>query len=61
MSSSTNTKPAAKQNRVQVADLPRQERDLKDQEAENVKGGGGSPGGVLRSHIGEDSPRTGRN
>jgi len=61
MSSSTNTKPAAKQNRVQVADLLQQERDLKDQEAENVKGGGGSPGGVLRSHIGEDSPRTGRN
>lgn len=60
MSSSTTTKPAVKQNRMQVGNLPQKERDLKDQEAENVKGGGGSPGGVLRSHIGEDSPRTGR-
>jgi len=61
MSSSTNTKPGAKQNRVQVADLLQQERDLKDQEAEDVKGGGGSPGGVLRNHIGEEISRTVRN
>ena len=61
MSNSAANKPEAKTSRVQVGNLPEQEKELKDQEAENVKGGGGSPGGVLRSHIGEDSPRTGRN
>ena len=61
MSSSNTTKPAAKQNRVQVGNLPQKERDLKDQEAEKVTGGGGMPGGVLPSHIGEEIPQKNRN
>ena len=61
MSSSNTTKPAAKQNRVQVGNLPQQERELKDQEAENVKGGGGVPGGVVSNHIGEEIPQKNRN
>jgi hypothetical protein len=34
---------------------------LKDREAENVKGGGGSPGGVLPRSAGEEIPHTTRN
>jgi hypothetical protein len=49
--------------RVQVSNLPQQEKELKDKEAENVKGGGGLAGGVLAgggsgaSHIGEEIPQ----
>ena len=57
MSTSTTTKPAAKQNRVQVGNLRQQENELKDQEAKNVKGGGGLPGGVVANHIGEETPQ----
>ena len=61
MSSSTTKKRAAKQNRVQVDNLPQQEKELKDQEAENVKGGGGVPGGVVANHIGEEIPQKNQN
>ena len=58
MSNSTGQKPEAKTNRVQVGNLPQQEKELTDQEAENVKGGGGLSGGVVcASHIGEEIPQ----
>ena len=60
MSNSTGQKPEAKTNRVQVANLPQQEKELRDLEAENVKGGGGAGGGVLRQ-AGEEIPQTTRN
>ena len=43
--------------RVQVGNLAQQEKELKDREAENIKGGGGLSGGVLRTHIGEEIPQ----
>jgi len=61
MSSSTTKKRAAKQNRVQVDNLRQQEKELKDREAENVKGGGGLPGGVVANHIGEEIPQKNQN
>jgi hypothetical protein len=58
MSNSTEQKPEAKTSRVQVGNLPQKEKELKDQEAENVKGGGGLSGGVVfPSHIGEEIPQ----
>ena len=61
MSNSTGQKSEAKTSRVQVGNLPRQEKELKDQEAEKVKGGGGVPGGVVANHIGEEIPQKNRN
>jgi len=47
-------KQAAKTGRIQVGKLPQQEKKLKKQEAENIKGGGGLPGGVVpTSRVGE--------
>lgn len=43
--------------RVQVDNLPQKEHELKDREAQNIKGGGGAYGGVLRSGIGEEIPQ----
>jgi hypothetical protein len=60
MSNSTEQKPEAKTSRVQVGNLPQQEKELKDQEAENVKGGGGLSGGVV-AHIGEEIPQKNQN
>jgi len=58
MSNTTDQKTEAKTSRVQVGNLPPQEKDLKDQEAENVKGGGGLSGGVVASsHVGEEIPQ----
>jgi hypothetical protein len=56
MSNSAEQKTEAKTGRVQVRNLPQQEKELKDQEAENVKGGGS--GGAFSSHIGEEIPQT---
>ena len=61
MSSSTGQKPEAKTSSVQVGNLPQQERELTDQEAKNVKGGGGPSGGVLATHIGEEIPQKNQN
>jgi hypothetical protein len=45
------------QRRVQVGKLEQQEKELKDRQAENVKGGGGAAGGVVGSrNIGEEIP-----
>ncbi|HJX89629.1 MAG TPA: hypothetical protein VJ372_03990 [Pyrinomonadaceae bacterium] len=54
MRNSTVQKPEAKTSRVQVGKLPHQEKELKDQEAEKVKGGGGVAGGVVNNRIGEE-------
>jgi len=44
-------------NRVQVGKLQRQDRELKNHEAENIKGGGGARGVVTaRTTIGEEIP-----
>ena len=48
-----------KKARVQVSNLPQQDKQLKDNEAENVKGGGGPAGGVNRQS-GEEIPQTTR-
>ena len=61
MSNSTEQKAEAKTSRIQVGNLPREEKELKNQEAENVKGGGGVPGGVVANHIGEEIPQKSRN
>ena len=57
MSNSSGQKPEAKTSRVQVGNLQQQEKELKDREAENVKGGGGVPGGVVANHVGEEIPQ----
>jgi len=58
MSESREQQREEKNSRVQVGNLPRQEKDVKDSEATKVKGGGGQPGGVLRdSGIGEEIPQ----
>jgi len=54
MSNSTQQNTESKTSRVQVGNLPQQEKELKDQEAEKVKGGGGA-----RSS-GEEIPQTTR-
>lgn len=44
--------------KVQVKDLPPKEKELTDEEARNVRGGGGTPAGVVnRSGIGEEIPQ----
>jgi hypothetical protein len=60
MSKSTEQKPEARTSRVQVADLTQQEKELKNREAETVKGGGGVSGGVLRQ-AGEEIPQKKQN
>ena len=55
MSNATQQKQEA--GRIRVGNLPRQEKELKKGEAENVKGGGGLPGGVVPSHVGEEIPQ----
>ena len=56
---STKQKKSAATARIHLSDLPQREKQLKKQEAENVKGGGGLPGGVVpTSHVGEEMPQT---
>ena len=58
MNNSTVQK-TGKAGRIQVGKLSQQEKELKKQEAENVKGGGGLAGGVVvPSHVGEEIPQT---
>ncbi len=61
MSNSTQQDTKAKTNRVQVGNLPQQEKELKDREAENVKGGGGVSGGVVLRGQGEEIPQKNQN
>jgi len=55
-----NNAEEQKPGRINVGNLPQQEKKLKKQEAENIKGGGGLPGGVVPSHVGEEIPQTKR-
>jgi hypothetical protein len=64
MSRPKEQKPEDKKGRTQVGNLPQQEKELKEREAEKIKGGGGLSGGVvlrgenqLTSHIGEEIPQ----
>ena len=64
MSKPKEQKPEDNKGRVRVGNLPQQEEELKEREAENIKGGGGAPGGVVNnrgeyqlSHIGEEIPQ----
>jgi hypothetical protein len=64
MSRPKEQKPEDKKGRVGVGNLPQQEKELKDRDAENIKGGGGVPGGVVNNrgesqvrHIGEEIPQ----
>jgi len=46
-------------SRVQVGNLKQQERELKNREAESVKGGGGAAGGiVIRSEVNRATNRS---
>jgi hypothetical protein len=53
MSNSTEQSTEPKTSRVQVGNLPQQEKELKDQEAEKVKGGYGP-----YNSSGEEIPQT---
>jgi hypothetical protein len=61
MSNSTGQEPEGKTSRIKVGKLPQQEKELKDLEAENVKGGGGVSGGVVLRSQGEEIPQTKQN
>ena len=58
MSNTSELKPEAQSGRVQIGNLPQQEKELKEKEAERVKGGGGPSGGV-NLLCGEEIPQTG--
>ena len=57
MSNSIEQKQETRTGRIQVGNLPQEEKSVKDQEAENVKGGGGLSGGVIASEIEEEIPK----
>ena len=44
-------------DKVQLKDLPLKEKELTEDEARKVKGGGGPSGGVNRTGIGEEIPQ----
>ena len=48
MSKAKEQPPEEKQGRVSVGNLSQPEKELKEREAENIKGGGGTSGGVNR-------------
>jgi hypothetical protein len=57
MSNSTEQK-TGKTGRIHVGKLSQQEKQLKKQEAENVKGGGGLAGGVVPTNPSEQIAQT---
>lgn len=58
MSKGNETKTEEQKGRARVGNLPQDEKELKDREAQNIKGGGGAGGGVLGDrHIGEEIPQ----
>lgn len=63
MSNATDQKTEETTSRVKVSNLPEQEKELKQAEAANIKGGGGLSGGVVErgnatvKHIGEEIPQ----
>ena len=58
MSNATQRKREADAGRVQVGKLPQKDKRLNKHEAENIKGGGGAYGGVLRNPAGEEIPQS---
>ncbi|PYS72449.1 MAG: hypothetical protein DMF69_07570 [Acidobacteria bacterium] len=58
MSNSTEQE-RARTGRVQVGNLPQQEKEIDDKDAESIKGGGGLSGGVLPPD--EGNPQKNRN
>ena len=50
-----------KTSRVEIGNLPQEEKELKNNEAENIKGGGGLSGGVIQPPGGEEIPQRNRN
>jgi len=60
MSNTSGSKQETKSGRVEIGNLPQQEKQLAEKEAENVKGGGGVSGGVLRQ-AGEEIPQKRQN
>ena len=56
MSQQRTKKTSDKDARVKVGKLSQQDRELKNGEANNIRGGGGAPGGVL----GDKSEKLGR-
>lgn len=54
---SNSTQQQSEASRVQVGNLPQQEKDLTEKEADKVKGGRGPSGGVNRQ-AGEEIPQT---
>jgi len=57
--SQTKEQSEDQKNRVQVTNLPQEQKELKDREAQKITGGGGVSGGVNRGerHIGEEIPQ----
>ena len=47
MSKEKEQQPEEKKGRVSVGNLSQPEKELKEREAENIKGGGGLSGGVV--------------
>jgi hypothetical protein len=60
MSKRQKPKSADKSTGVKLGKLARPERELKNAEAEKIRGGGGAPGGVLggKSNTGVYGPRS---
>jgi len=59
MSNAKEQTQEAKTGRIQVGNLPQQEKELKEREAERIKGGGGASGGV-NVVSGEEIPQRNR-
>lgn len=60
MNNSTEQKPETMTRRIQVGNLPQQEKELQDKEASEIKGGGGLSGGVIQPPGGEEIPQRNR-
>jgi len=59
--SKRGTKKTSDENaRVKVGKLSQQDKELKNGEARSIRGGGGSPGGVLGDRSNEISAKLGR-
>ena len=57
MSSKPEQQKSEDKGRVEVEDLPRKEEELENEEAKQIRGGGGANSGVNVRHIGEEIPQ----
>ena len=60
MSKQRTKKTADEKASVKVGKLSQQDRELKNGEANNIRGGGGLSGGVIGDRLGETSGRLAR-